>query len=368
MPPRRPKAKDVKPRVPVTVGLQLHSKSRQLAAFLRQAISDGQLITPLPGMRHWSRELGVGRRTLHAALHELQAEGMLTVHARGARLHPDMPAKPALPAVKARRVRWLIENTYRRHLHNYHETFSRLQQRLSSHHIGLHWETCSPARLRAIAHEPAKAGELFLLASLSPPCQELFVRAQKPSVVLGEPAAGIVLPFINADLAGSVRHAVFQLLRQGCGQMRLVHLHSASVGLRHAREAFQNACAEWSRGPVHPLAIATTLDRPALLSAMRRLVNGIKPRTGVIVLAPVPIGMVVTALLQHGLALPAQVEVAALMHPPESVQLAPVLRHYPWPMGALVRQIAAAAENYFSRGTLPATGKTLAIEAASTVD
>ncbi|MCB1106373.1 MAG: GntR family transcriptional regulator, partial [Cephaloticoccus sp.] len=90
--------------------MRLQSKPAQLAEYLRTAIRGGSLGEPLPGMRVWSRELGVSRRTLQTALQTLQREGLLTMHARGARLASAPVA--AKPDTGPRRMRWLIDGTY----------------------------------------------------------------------------------------------------------------------------------------------------------------------------------------------------------------------------------------------------------------
>ncbi len=343
--------------------LRLHSKARQLAEYLRASIRDGRLTTPLPGMRLWSQQLGVSRRTLQDALAELRHEGWLSVHPRGIRLNPA-PAASVSRATAPRRVRWLLESTYRRQRYNYHLAFGLLQQRLSLQQIEISWETCSPARLRQIARQPAAANELLLLASLPPALQRLFAASGKPALILGEAAPGVTLPFINADLAGIVRHATFRLLREGRTHLAMVHLNSAAAGIRSAETAFQDACRGWTRAAVTAHILTTALDQPSLKTAMPRLARSVKGRTGILVLAPVPVGMVVTALLQHGIAVPAQAAVAALMHTDDAIQLYPPPIHYPWPMTALVRQIGSAAERFFTTGALPAGGKTVAIEAA----
>jgi hypothetical protein len=344
--------------------LLLLSKSHQLADYLRDAIRQDRLVEPLPGMRRWSQQLGVSRRTLEGALTELRSDGWLTVGPRGIRLKAMPAAATAARPPASRRVRWLLENSYRRHLYNYHVTFGLLQERLSLRGIELSWETCAPARLREIARQPAAANELFLLASLPPACQRLFAATGKPTLILGEVTPGLDLPFINADLAGIVRHATFRLLRQGCTHLEMIHINTAAAGLRSAEAAFESACAGWTRAPVTRRILTSALDQPSLFATMRRLVGGVKGRTGILVLAPVPVGLVTTALLQAGLAVPAQASVVALMHPAESIQLLPPPVHYPWPMTALVRHISTVTERFFTTGTLPPGGRTVTIEAA----
>lgn len=343
-------------------GLLLRSKAHQLAEYLRDRLRARQLATPLPGMRAWSQQLGVSRRTLEAAVGLLQREDWLTVGARGIRLNPAPPA--AARTAAPRRVRWLLESTYRRQLHNYHILFGLLQARLRLQNIELTWETCPPARLRQIARQPAAAHELLLLASLPPALQQVFAATGKPALILGEAATGVSLPFINADLAGIVRHATFRLLRDGCTHLVMVHINSPAAGIRSAESAFQAAASGWSRSTVTARILTTALDQPSLNTTLRQLAASVKNRTGVLVLAPVPIGLVMTALLQRSIAVPAQATLAALMHNDEAVQLTPPPIHYPWPMHALMRQIATATTQFFATGKLPAGGKTLPIEIA----
>lgn len=355
-----------RPAPPPAAGeMRLQSKPAQLAEYLRAAIHDGGLSEPLPGIRGWSRQLGVSRRTLTAALQTLQREGWLTLHPRGARLNAKPPAAKAPAAPSApRRVRWLIDGTYRHHLTSQHRTFDLLHERLRLRGIDLKFELCPPARLREVARRAPVPNELLLLGSLPPAYQKLFAASRQPALVLGEVAAGLELPFVNTDQAGAVRHAAFRLLRRGCTQLKLVHIKSAAAGVRSARDAFQKAGAEWSSGPVATQAIGTDLDLTSLLGAMRRLTTSIKGRTGVLVLSPVPIALVVTALLQHGIAVPDQAEVVALLHAPEALHLCPLPAAYAWPLVAVVRHVTQAAETFFATGSLPPGGKLLTAEEA----
>lgn len=342
--------------------MRLQSKPAQLAEYLRTAIRDGTLAEPLTGMRIWSRELGVSRRTLHSALQTLQHEGLLKMHARGARL-AAAPAG-AKPEPGPRRMRWLIDGTYRHLLHNHHRTFDLLHERLRLRGIELKSEICTPVRLREIARRKSAANELLLLGSLPPAYQKLFAATGRPVLVLGEVAPGLDLPFVNTDQAGIVRHATFRLLRQGCTHLKLVHIKSAAIGIKSARAAFQEACREWEKTTVTHQLIATELDLPSLLNAMRRVTAHSKDHMGVIVLSPVPIAMVVTALLQKGIAVPAQAEVIALLHSVEAVHLCPPPPTYTWPMQAVVKEVTRAAETYFTTGSLPPGGKLLTTELA----
>ena len=342
--------------------MRLQSKPHQLAEFLQQAIRDNTLTLPLPGMRLWSQQLGVSRRTLNAALHALQKEGWVTLHPRGTKLNPPPPKLKSKRQNATKQVRWLTDAAHQKNQQNLHHTYDSLYERLKVRGITLRAESCTPTRLRQIARQPETSGELLLLGSLSPTYQRLFAATAKTALVLGEVAPGIELPSVNVDQSGAVRHATFRALRQGCSRMILVHMNTTAPGMRSTRSAFSNACKEWTRSKVTGQFVATHLDRISLHNTMRRLATRIKERTGILVLSPVPISMVVTALLQHGVVVPKQAEVIALLHPESAVQLYPTPPAYLWPMKPVVRQITAACEQFFTTGTLPANGVAISAE------
>lgn len=343
-------------------GLRLRTKAVQLADYLRHCLAEGRLSDPLPGMRLWSKQLGVSRRTLQATVKELQQEGLFTVKRRGVRLaHTTAPAGASTPAAPPR-VQVLLDAAYRHHINNYLETLSTLQERLLLHGVELKWEICRPSRLREIARQPATPQVLLVLASLPPVYQRLFAESGQPAIVLGEVAAGLDLPFINANQSAAVRHAAFKLLQRGFTQLTLVHVNADAAGIKSALAAFQEACAGWPRQPVTARLIPTALDQTSLQQTARRLARGVKDRQGFVVLAPVPIGLVVTALLQHGIAVPAQADVVSLFHTREAVTLYPPPTCYPYPTGALVKQLTEAALHYFETQSLPVLKKTVAIE------
>jgi DNA-binding LacI/PurR family transcriptional regulator len=345
-------------------GPLLRSRAAQLADYLRKSIEQNKLAGPVPGIRQWSQQLGVSRRTLTAAIRELQREGWLIVERSGVRLPPgrggERPRQGAVP----RLVRLLFFGVYRPNLHSYLETISALQQALARRGIELRWETCSPARLREIARQPGSERELLVLASVPPVYQRLFAAGEKPVVVLGEVVPGVKFPFVNVDLAGAVRHATFRLLQHGCRHVVLAHIDVDAAGIRSAREAFRSAGAAWTRHPVVLREMPMALDVPSLLSATRRLAAGVRQRTGVIVLAPVPVSMVVTALWHEGIAVPRQAEVVALFHSAEGIRLYPLPPHYPHPVAKVVRHLTAATVEYFETGRRPDVKKTIPAEQA----
>ncbi|MBS0661655.1 MAG: GntR family transcriptional regulator [Verrucomicrobia bacterium] len=338
------------------------SKGGQLTEYLRRAIRDGQLAEPLPGMRRWCQQLGVGRRTLASAVRELHREGWLVVHRRGVRVARGRAGAEAGPRQGPRVVRLLLHGAYGPTIHGYLETISSLQEQLRVRGLEFQWELCPPARLREIARKPVAAPEVLVLASVPPAYQRLIAAAGRPAIVLGEVGPGIRLPFVNVDQPSAVRHATFRLLQRGCREIVLLHVHADAAGLRSARAALAAACGAWRPARVTPRAVPVALAPGPLRATVRRLAAGVRGRTGFIVLAPVPVGLVVTALWRAGVAVPAQAEVVALLHSPEAVKLEPPPAHYPSPVRQLVRHLTEAAVRYFDTGRLPAMAKTLPTE------
>ena len=340
------------------------SKASQLTDYLRRELQAGRLENPLPATRRWGQQLGVSRRTLAAAIRELQREGWLTIHPRGVRLQPERGRRRGSRPAGTRLVRLLLFGAYGPTIHAYFETISSLHEHLRVRGLELKWEICPPARLREIARQPTPEHELLLLVSLPVVYQRLFAAAGKPAIVLGGIGADVALPFVNVDQAAAVRHATFRLLQRGCGEVALLHMKVEAAGILSAREAFDGACASWPRQPVVARQVPTALDPASLLAAVKRLVAGRRGRVGIIVVAPVPVGLVVTALWYLGVAVPAQAEVVALFHSPEAVKLVPPPAHYPQPVRQIVRLLTEAAGRYFETGRLPVMARTLPAELA----
>jgi DNA-binding LacI/PurR family transcriptional regulator len=198
-----------------------------------------------------------------------------------------------------------------------------------------------------------------VLASVPPVYQRLFAESGKSVCVLGEVAPGLALPFLNVDQSAAVRHATFRLLRHGVQEVVLVHIDADTAGIRSALKSFRAACAAWPKQRVLGHLVGTTLDAASLATVARRLGGGVRDKTGYIVLAPVPVGLVVTALMHHGISIPRQAEVAALFHPAEAVKLHPPPMYYPFPADKIVRQLTDVTAQFFDTGRVPDVKKTI---------
>lgn len=358
--PRQKRSSRQRPLLSAASPLLLQSKSHQLAEHLRHALAHGELDDPLPPSRVWSHQLGVSRRTLDATLHTLQHQGLIHITPRGATVVRRSPQQSRNPHGVPHIVRALTYTGYERHA--FVETFSVMQERLHPRGIAVRWEICRPARLRELAERTPQTQELFLLASIPSTYQRLFAERGHSTIVLGEVAPGLPLPYVNVDQSGAVRHAVFHLLQRGTSELHFVHAQVDSVGIDTAVATFREACQSWEKSPVTAIIHPTKLDRTSLLAACRRLARAWKGRQGVIVLAPVPMAMVTTALLHHGVTLPHQSEVVALFHRLDTVSLYPPFIHYRSPTQRVIHHLTEAAVEYFQSAEVPALQKNLSAD------
>jgi DNA-binding GntR family transcriptional regulator len=74
--------------------LQIHSAAEQVAGHLRDGLQRGVWTETMTGGARLSRELGVGRMTVEAALSQLQSEGLLV--AQGALIGDLSLCRPGL--------------------------------------------------------------------------------------------------------------------------------------------------------------------------------------------------------------------------------------------------------------------------------
>lgn len=340
----------------------LRSKSEQLADLLRERIERGELAGHLPGTRPWSRELGVARKTLHAALTILSKEGLVIVSGRGAQVNrpgsPQRSQKELLPRV----VRMLF---YGRDYPDFpldRDWIFLLSETLQVHGIQVHVEKCTDLRLQEIAREKGSGRELFFLVSVAPRHQRLFAQSKKPCLLVGSPAENVDLPFITISQDDAVAHAARMLLREGISRVELVIARLAAAGVQETIRAFEKATDAWSRKPVQVRIVGMPSAGAEALPSARRLANRVAQagRMGLIVMEPAPVSLVLTALLERGVAVPKQVRVVSVLAS-DAVQLCPPLPRYPWPHRRLAKQYADAAIHYFASGLVPPVRKRLTL-------
>ncbi len=79
-------------------------------------------------------------------------------------------------------------------------------------------------------------------------------------------------------------------------------------------------------------------------------------------MAPVPVAMIMTAVLQRGIAIPQQAALVAVEHTPSSVQLCPPPTHYACSSRRWATEQVDVATHFFETGVVPPVRKRLASE------
>ncbi len=85
-------------------------------------------------------------------------------------------------------------------------------------------------------------------------------------------------------------------------------------------------------------------------------------RRGVLVVAPVPLALIQTLLLQRGLRMPDQVQLVSLFHSPASLQVDPAPVHYSFSRPRFLKAITETILRYFETGAVPPVRKMLPVE------
>lgn len=341
----------------------LRSRAELVADHLRDCIRRGELSEPLPGTRAWCQQLGIARKTLDAALRILRHEGLVKVHARGHQLNREArPRKPGSATATTRLVHLLY---YSHDYPNLSADFGfvfLLSEKLQAHEIQLRVERCSDARLRAIADGKSTSTELFFLAALAPRHQQLFAGSGKPSFIFGSRAPCVPLPYLAVDQAGGVAHGTRLLLRHGFAKINLLVVPAVAPGFAESVAAFESACKEWPHQPVHGKLIRMPAEESGMLAAVRRFAERVGERKGVLVIEPVAVGMVLTALLERGIRVPQQVEVVSVLPSPLTTRLCPPISFYQPPIRRIAKELTDIALHFFESGRLPQIEKRVSLQ------
>ncbi|MES2595480.1 MAG: substrate-binding domain-containing protein [Verrucomicrobiota bacterium] len=227
---------------------QRHSLVSETARSLRENIEAGHWLEHLPGEREMCELLQVSRRTLRAALDELQRIGMLEVQGRQRRrITNQVPMEEVMPTKRV--IGILTPGSFLSMPPPIAFMMDTLRAKLTAagYEVRLHAApgcyTATPARglKQFIATHPASA---WLVLSAEEAMQRWLVSQKLPCLILGSAVPGITtLPSVDADFHATSRHAGTLLWRKGHRRIALVlpdsHLGgdlASEAGLREALE------------------------------------------------------------------------------------------------------------------------------------
>jgi DNA-binding LacI/PurR family transcriptional regulator len=293
--------------------MRFHSLPVQVAEHLNAEIASGRWVEYLPGERTLAATLRVSRRTLTAALAQLQRTGVIKSEpARGHRIVQGATGKPAsvarliglltpepLDSMRPGTTLWV---------NDLQALLGEANFRLNLFH-GQKYVAQQPGRALAklVAGNP-HAG--WLLAGTPEPTQRWFAREKVPAIIAGTRHAGIALPDVDLDFFALGRHVAGRLAAHRHRQAALLLSHAPGYFMSEAdtergfRDVFEKAGGQ-------AVILYHERTREGLARALRRLFTTREHVTALVVVNSLDYLTATSFLAQRGLRVPQDVAVIA---------------------------------------------------------
>jgi len=327
----------------------------QLAAqSLREGIASGLWQGHLPGERELSEALQISRRTLRAALEELERQGLIEVHER--RQRRIVATQATHPTGKRKRIIAVLSPTSHFSM-PWPMTFvlDTLRSRLGAagfevqFHVQPACYVRSPGKVlsRFFAAHPAAA---WLVCGAQVPLQRWLATQNLPFLLLGSSAPGIPLPSVDNDYRALCYHAGCTLWRKGHRRIALVLNRgeyggdiASEEGLREALQAMPGTDLRVLRHSGNTSSLCAALDE-SLRSA--------HPPTAYIVARSAHVLTVMMHLMLRGRRIPRDVAILARDHDPILEATSPTVARYRTEPKRLASRIAQALQQLAQSGVM----------------
>jgi DNA-binding LacI/PurR family transcriptional regulator len=333
-----------------------HSLVAQTVESLCAGIRSGYWREYLPGERELCEHLEVSRRTIGAALHELERQGWLEVTQRQrrriARRHRKVATgdtRRSIAILAASPVEGLPQQTL--------VMMDALKERLTKagytldFHVNPACFSAHPARAleKLVAGKPASVWVQFGSAD---PTQQWFAEKAIPSLLLGTGQTENALPSADSDHRAACRHAGGVLLGRGHLRIAIVLPQGRRGGDLASEEGMREAIARHAGAQLRVLRHNGTAAHlcSVLDSALR---DPLSP-TAYLVARPTYALTVMMHLMRRGRRIPEDVAVIARDDDTYLQAASPPLTRYAVDSTALARRIAQAVRQLAEGGTLPA--------------
>ena len=203
--------------------ITLLSAAQQVAEHLREALLRGELSGTISGVRPLAAELGVNRKTVEAALHQLEQEGLLVGRGAGRRRRIVLPEGHAPLALR-------VAVLFYEKGDESHDLFTRFQDKLkAAGHTVLHARknlTDIGGNMRRLARMIKETeADAWVVIAGSEEVLQCFVQRQVPAFAL----FGLQSQLRIAGIAPDQRPAIVAATRRliGLGHRRIVMLESS---------------------------------------------------------------------------------------------------------------------------------------------
>lgn len=319
---------------------------------LRQLLSKGEWSGRLPGERTLALRIGVSRPTLHQALLELEADGIVARRLKSAwRIIVENPKSLTGKRLVVFISPISLEDLDHFTLHQYTVLTSHLAER--------GFET-KAVRLSSVRTGRAERALKDIAAQLRPSAwilhrcnattQQWFSQSGLAAVVMGSTPPKIRIRSVDVDYRAAARHAVNQLLRLGHAADRIAYLMPDEKLLGHAEAAagVEEATAR-SQGKARVLPTKDTTA--ATCEEIKRLWGEPRRPTALILHRPLQSISVLGQLLRLGARLPEDVSLIVLDDNPMLAHVVPHPTRYHKDTNQFATQLRKAIEHATGRST-----------------
>lgn len=322
---------------------------------LSEGIQSGYWKGSLPGERELKEYLQVSRRTLRAALSELQRLGVISVSPRQRRriVVKDVGHHHG---IEQRVVTVLCSDSFTDASTPITFMMDVLRDKLTKAGFVVEFHSnraCFSARPtkaldKLVKNHPSVA---WLVLGSKEPLQRWFVRQGLPCLVVGSCATGISLPSVDVDYHAACHHAGGVLWRGGHRRIAFCQLADAQGGdedgergLNESLQGLPDAQVDVLRHDGTPAHLCALVDE-----SMRSR----KPPTAYLVARPRHVLTVMTHLQRQGKRIPEDVSVISRDDAHYLNSTSPVMTRYATNPAGLARRVAKAARQLAEAGSLP---------------
>ncbi len=334
------------------------SLADQAAAGIRQAIAQGAWADFLPSERRLCEIFQVSRPTIRSALRSLAKSGSLEIRqGRRTRLlapHPraGVPPSRLIGLITQEDISHVTPSSY--------QLVSKMQAHLAEHGFSVEILVCPAVSARA----QRRKLEAFLrqyrvcccvLLSVSNNLKRWFAERNFPALVLGSCDADVQLPSIDIDFRSICRHAAGVFLRHGHRQIAIVLPNTQIGGDLASERGFEEAVAQWNltaQEPARAIIVHHNGTAQNITSRLDVLFNSPHAPTGLLVVKPLYVYVVIIYLLQRGLAVPNTVSLIARDQDHVFEMVNPPITHYKYQGDVFVHRLTRLVLKLINQGSL----------------
>ncbi len=323
---------------------------------LCEGIQSGHWHEVLPGERELCESLQVSRRTIRAALEELQRNGWLEVAGRQKRRIRRQRARVVADPQK-KIIGILTPGSFLSLSPQISFVVDTLRSRLTAagylvqFHIHPACFVASPDRALSqfVSEHPAT---VWLILSAQEPMQRWFNRQKLSCLILGSCAPGINLPSVDVDFHAVCRHAGGLLWRKGHRRIALILSRSVYGGDIASEEGLRSSLKDRPGAQFQVLRHDNTAA--SLCAILDGVMNTPKPPTAYVIGGPAHALTVTMHLLRRGRRIPEDVTIIARDNDPILDAASPTIACYAVQPAQFAARVALVIRQLAETRTPPA--------------